>query len=790
MTSVGTALPTGVTLNDTLRRLEYSGAGAAATTTGHILQADSINSNAFSIAINSGVPAWFASMPEGTWAAVAAAGTLDAVKPGGAVNHSTILTQFCGGVVDTDRRSLVLACNGGVGNYSGNEAYELVLSDETPAWVRLNDPSTPTGGSYIPGAYGDGQPRSMYTADHLAYGGGELYLTGSPLLHPDGLSGNGIWKFNRANDPLPNWDLLATRTPGPVSGDALSLQWSFGSSAYDATTNRVYATGYGADQFYHIDCATDAVTTVTGNVNAGVGATSAISPSLRVWAHISPPGSGAGSLRVVNLTTNAITGPTLTGDLPTSLQAPGFVWHAVSGAFILWQGGAQLYKVTPGADPFAGTYTAQLVINGTGGVTPTAQPGNGTFGRFGLVPNLGGTGIDALVVVNSTTQATYVYKIPQGGVAVEAPPPPVSGEYTLATIDERYTIPFAYSPPTAPTISDEFTFTPENFAANLASLTTSGRRIIFSAGTYLYVSGDPYSAQIVIGGSDREIIFEDGAVLPHIVFQDGLTRARFLGGATRHGHSIYNMIRDFSSSTFSDIFINGINIDSDVLDPTRIYGSNDGGIFPHNFTRAAVINCQIRTRGYGSYAVDCTDLIWANNHILRPGGLSTGQCLRWTGVVNGIIVDTKNDDPVIGVPWRIHSSTRESDNIYLANNVGLGTGNAQFYSHGNGPAVGTGGLRIRRIWMYDNSFSRPIGGGAWANSMGFQNGEGGATEDTCPETCVMMRNKSYRLPWNITTNASTTPPGWTIGTGADANINAPDAPHVEFDAWTFDTWKD
>lgn len=370
------------------------------------------DSNAFSITIQTGPPAWFAAVPDRTWTSVASVGTLDAVKPIGAVDHSTILTNYCGGAVDTVRKSLVLPCGGGAFGYSGNEVYELVLTAATPAWARLNDPSTPTGGSYIPGAYGDGQPRSMYTFAHPAFGGGNLYLTGSPVLHPAGNTGNGIWKFDRVDA---NWDLLATRAPGPVSGDALSPGWSWGAAAYDPTTNRIYATGNSATPFYHIDCATDVVTAVDGAINSGVGSNSAIAPSLRVWAHISPPTTGAGRFRVVNLTTNAITSPTLAGDLPGSLNGPGFVWHAASGAFLLWQGGATLYKIVPGADPFTGTYTSSLVLNNPG-VTPTAATPNGTFGRFGLVPNLGGPGVDALVVVNGTTQATYVYKLPAGGV--------------------------------------------------------------------------------------------------------------------------------------------------------------------------------------------------------------------------------------------------------------------------------------------------------------------------------------------------------------------------------------
>ncbi len=376
------------------------------------------DSNSFNITIQnpSGgggtAPAWFAALADKTWGSVASVGTLDAVKPSGAVNHQNIIHAWSGGCVDTDRKSLMVV-GGGHSDYSGNEAYELVLTAATPAWVRLMNPSPAVAGDQITGTLSNGQPRSFHTYDMVAYGGGKTYLAGSPATWPNGYSSNGIWRLDRSGTPI--WVLLPTRAPGPTSGTfGLDEGYSLGTCAFDSTTGNIYATGSGCFSFYAINTATDAVTTIAGTINPGLYVTSAIAPSLRAWVFLSPTGTGNGGFQVVNLNNNAITSPTLSGSPPRT--AAGIVWHPASNAFLIWSGGATLYKLTPGANAFTGTYTLSTVANGGGGVTPTAADSNGTYGRFALVPDLGGTGIDALVAVNSTTQATYVYKLPAGGV--------------------------------------------------------------------------------------------------------------------------------------------------------------------------------------------------------------------------------------------------------------------------------------------------------------------------------------------------------------------------------------
>jgi hypothetical protein len=56
------------------------------------------------------------------------------------------------------------------------------------------------------------------------------------------------------------------------------------------------------------------------------------------------------------------------------------------------------------------------VVSAAGGVTPSSPQANGTYGRFNLISNFGGSGRDLIIMVNAVTEATYVYKLPAAGL--------------------------------------------------------------------------------------------------------------------------------------------------------------------------------------------------------------------------------------------------------------------------------------------------------------------------------------------------------------------------------------
>src|SRR5688572_3397931 len=180
------------------------------------------DSNQFSI--TNFVPTWFANQTERTWS-TPVSNTPHAVRPipvpGGAnvppgMGESTcnIMYPWCGGTVDQSRKSVVL-WGGGHGDYHGNEAYECVLNTNTPAWTRITNPSTASGGSEALGQYGDGQPRSFHTYGYSVYcdNVARCVQPVSSACSFSGFSGSGVWRLERnpntwtriAQFTTPNW---------------------------------------------------------------------------------------------------------------------------------------------------------------------------------------------------------------------------------------------------------------------------------------------------------------------------------------------------------------------------------------------------------------------------------------------------------------------------------------------------------------------------------------------------------------------------------------------------------
>jgi hypothetical protein len=187
--------------------------------------------------------------------------------------------------------------------------------------------------------------------------------------------------------------------------------WAHGSTAYDSVTDRIYYVAAGRNEVHVIHPDTGDVSVVTVTMNPQLYNSAAISPEHRIFIYRSNY-SGARRFRVYDIDNETASSPTINGTFPS--RAPGLVWHAPSNAFIGWDGGATLYKLTA-TNWTSGPYTATVIENGEGGDTPTEESVLGTYGRFQLVPGLYGDA-DGLIVVNEVNQAAYVYRLPVGGV--------------------------------------------------------------------------------------------------------------------------------------------------------------------------------------------------------------------------------------------------------------------------------------------------------------------------------------------------------------------------------------
>lgn len=359
-----------------------------------------------------------AAMADKTWITVAGTGkTVSDVLPSslpspqGTDTQNGMFTAWDSAAVDTRRKAFRIDAQGGHGDYSGNESYKLLLNVATPAWARVRDPSLTFGTDPV---MSDGTPRAAHGQGQVTYAANadKVILTGLPYTAPNGNQ----WKNFFGIDCSANtWAALTS--PGSGYGDNTYFH---GGSAYDPYSGMVWAVATTAsnNSTTRYNPLTDAQTLYDLYNNRGYDGKAAISPSRRCMIYLNGSQQGHDGtfvwLNIDNPTAAGWVSPTVSGTPPTT-EGPGLVWHEPSGAFLAWDSGANLYKLTPPSNLSSGTWAwSSVTPAGGNAVTPSTRQTHGTYGRFALVENLAGR--DYLVLVNASNEATYVYKLPALGV--------------------------------------------------------------------------------------------------------------------------------------------------------------------------------------------------------------------------------------------------------------------------------------------------------------------------------------------------------------------------------------
>ena len=359
-------------------------------------------------------PQWFLDMKDSTWA-TPVKNTLDSVKPSGDFgNHAAICTAWTGGCADQSRGELILAANGGHGDYSGNEVYACAMRASSPVWARLTNPSVDSGGAegkQTAASYGDGKPRTVHGWNRCVFGNGRVWYAGMDGMYPSGNWSTAVYSFNRSSL---TWTYHGL---GISSINQSSFSWQGGPAAYDRVGNKVwsiaqYATGQGG---ISVDASTGARTEYDWyfpDNRGGDWMVVAHNTSPRVLIHSV---HNTGQLYILNLE-NVGAGWTkkTPGGSPSGMaDGTGAVYHAPSRAILSWKDcGSQIRKLAIPSDPINGAYTWSAINAASGNaVTPPAGPSQGTFGKFNIIEDMG-NGRSALVLVTSTTGPVYVYKLP------------------------------------------------------------------------------------------------------------------------------------------------------------------------------------------------------------------------------------------------------------------------------------------------------------------------------------------------------------------------------------------
>jgi hypothetical protein len=291
-----------------------------------------------------------------------------------------IVLAWNGGTVDTARNRL-LVWGGGHADYYGNELYALDLNTLTIQRIVEASPQTPN--SSCASALPDGTPTSRHTYDGLAYiAHADRMFAVNGALTPCGNGESATW----VRDFVTNkWQQMIATSP---------TQTQFGTmAAYDAATKQVYV----KDQysFFSYSVESNKYTKLNaGDQNVDYHLSAAIDAKRRKFVMI---GNG---VQVIDLATNVMTTMT-TINAPafvTSKQSPGIAYDPVADRIVAWHGGGDVYALN------MDTRVWTQVATGSGPIA--SAPTQGTFGRWGYVPQL-----RVFAMINSIDQNAWVFRL-------------------------------------------------------------------------------------------------------------------------------------------------------------------------------------------------------------------------------------------------------------------------------------------------------------------------------------------------------------------------------------------
>lgn len=372
--------------------------------------------------------ALLATMPTNSWAAVprTTGSRLADVAYGQNAGDSATLTTaiagsdgpssemlfWAGAALDTTNKRLFV-CNGGHGNYHGNEAY--LFDYTTLKWRNISKPTDPAlsdgfqGGEFmsdgtpaIPHTYGDptwdpSQNRVMFLGAGLWNGGGSnatYYINPSTMVRGQtgGTGGTNSWQRRADWGGNLGGNTQSNADYDPVSGHV----WVWGLFShtieeYIPTSNTWVA---------HLDPSGGSADNVIGPPSHPNGF-GCIQPGVRA---VTTGDSQTYEISIASGSVGKVIKWATTGDhTAEGGNAPGIQWHTPSAKFVAWNGGTTVYIIDPGVKNWvAHTATA---VGGLAANIPTAPAPNGTFSRFRYLP-----WANCFSVVNAFNEDVYIYK--------------------------------------------------------------------------------------------------------------------------------------------------------------------------------------------------------------------------------------------------------------------------------------------------------------------------------------------------------------------------------------------
>ena len=328
-------------------------------------------------------PAWRTGMAPWAWTELLGTASLSGVTPtvttgllgnggGGLIERINAWNSFC-----AVGNSIYIAGMGGHGDYWGNEAYQLNLSANTPAWVILSQPTPTASVTFLTPHYADGRPTSC----HLYY---SLWAYGTQVIRVGGYAGSDNVFTNPATDvydlTINDWVAASTYADMPAS----AFGWA---QCMDSRDGTIYAAA--SSNLYKRNVTTGAWTQLAVFPDNGsatsYGGTALDTKRNQIVIFRDAYQTASGGLRY-DIAGNAFTKITFTG-------ASSLTVVAVVGNSAWYDSGLDKFILkSPTADAvyLIDPVTWGVTVLTTAGGSAIATSTNGPYNKFVQAPNFGG----------------------------------------------------------------------------------------------------------------------------------------------------------------------------------------------------------------------------------------------------------------------------------------------------------------------------------------------------------------------------------------------------------------
>jgi hypothetical protein len=392
----------------------------------------------FQVTGSSGTPTWFTSTADNHWVSPLSNNINAVLDPqavaGNLGGAQGILQEFSGMGTDKPNKTIFMMGNGGHQQYQGNEVYSCDLSQNAPLWKRRgrgNAPttdaitecaSTPTGYPADIVAYADGRKSPDHTGDLTVSCRGRWFTLGMGGTEWNGVENQSQWwEFSTTTNDYINRG-GGHHDPGGGTTGCANVEDEAGGRIFI-----VYTSNGSLPPALDIVRVSDLSILSTNNGTLpGGGCPSAYDTTNGILcAHA----DADGLFYCLNVNTNptgawtiiSATGVSIPGYRSANGINQSFAWHAASNAFLTWDQGSGLVKITPTIS--GGIYTAlnATAVTSLGGTPPTALVGSYPMhNKVNVIPDFG-NGQGGVVVVptvwqTGSTKDVFIYKLPVGGV--------------------------------------------------------------------------------------------------------------------------------------------------------------------------------------------------------------------------------------------------------------------------------------------------------------------------------------------------------------------------------------